>query len=95
MSTALDRHLEPTVGLDTEDLASRPSIFLNGLNVEVPEQSKHADNQVNVAATQCADLPSEAWYRKQAECILDNVVDVVLDEIASQVMQENDAEVVN
>jgi len=84
--------LEPTVGLDTEDLASSPSI-LNGLNVQVPEQSKHMDNQVNVTATQCADLPSEAWYRKQAECILGNVVDVVLDEIASQVMQEDDAEV--
>jgi len=93
LSTTLDRHLEPTVGLDTEDLASSPCIFLNGLNVEVPQKSKHMDNQVNVIATQCADLPSEAWYRKQAECILDNVVDVVLDEIASQVLQEDDAEV--
>ncbi|CAD6260963.1 unnamed protein product [Miscanthus lutarioriparius] len=61
--------------------------------LKVPEQSKHMDNQVNVIATQCADLPSEAWYRKQAECILGNVVDVVLDEIASHVMQEDDAEV--
>ena len=90
ISTTLDRHLEPTVGLDTEHLASSPSILLNGLIVDVPEQSKYMDNQV---AIHCADLPSEAWYRKQAECILDNAVDIVLDEIASQVMQEDDAEV--
>jgi len=46
LSTTLDRHLEPTIGLDTEHLASSPSILLNGLNVEVSEQSKYMDNQV-------------------------------------------------